>query len=153
MRTADLKKVIIKLFGQKEFYGYEVHKVLASEGVELEISRLYRVLNEMQKEELLKSSWKKSSLGPKKKMYRLGEKGRSVINEIFLDAIKTVHSFYGTYLLSLIPGINVFENIYHLLTNGLKDDEILVFITIEFTPMHEMIIKNLHNKIPYLPAQ
>jgi DNA-binding PadR family transcriptional regulator len=148
MRTTDLKTVILKLFGQKEFYGYEVHKILASEGIKLEISRLYRVLNEMLKEKLLDSSWKKSRLGPKKKMYTLGERGRAALNEIFLDAIKTVHSFYGAYLFSLIPRINVFEEIYHLLTNKLKDDEILVFVTIGFTPMHEMIIEKLHYSIP-----
>lgn len=149
MRAADLKKVILKLFSHKEFYGYEVYKVLASEGVELEISRLYRVLNEMLKEGLLESSWKKSRLGPRKKMYQLGEKGRATLNEILLDAIKTVHGFYGAYLLSLIPKINVFEEIYHLLTNELKGDEILVFVTTDFSPMHEMIIQNLHSKLPH----
>ena len=148
MKTADLKKVILKLFGHKEFYGYEVHKGLASEGVELEISRLYRVLNEMLKEELLESSWKKSRLGPKKRMYQLSGKGSAALNEIFIDAIKTVHSFYGRYLLSLIPQINVFEEIYQLLTNELKGDEIVVFLTINFSPIHEMIIQHLHSKVP-----
>ena len=149
MRTADLKKVILKLFGHKDFYGYEVHKILSSEGVELEISRLYRVLNEMLREELLESSWEKSRLGPRKRMYRLGEKGSAALNEIFVDAIKTVHSFYGAYLLSLIPKINVFEEIYRLLTNEPKDDEIIVFVTIDFSPIHEMIIQRLHSKLPH----
>ena len=45
-----MKKLILKLLGHKEVYGYEVHKILASEGVELEISHLYRVLNGMLKE-------------------------------------------------------------------------------------------------------
>jgi PadR family transcriptional regulator PadR len=148
MRAADLKTVILKLFSHKEFYGYEVHKVLASEGVELEISRLYRVLNEMLKEELLESSWEKSRLGPRKRMYRLGEKGRAAFNDIFVDAIKTVHSFYGMYLLGLIPKINVFEAVYRRLTNELKGDEILVFITKGFTPMHEMIVQYLYSQLP-----
>jgi PadR family transcriptional regulator PadR len=148
LRTEDLKKVILKLFSHKEFYGYEVHKVLASEGVELEISRLYRVLNDMRKEGLLESSWETSRLGPRKRMYRLGEKGRVAFNDIFVDAIKTVHTFYGTYLLGLIPKINVFEEIYRLLTNELKENEIIVFITKGFTPMHEMIVQHLHSKLP-----
>jgi PadR family transcriptional regulator PadR len=149
MRTADLKTVILKLFGHREFYGYEVHKSLASEGVELEISRLYRVLNGMMNEELLESSWKTSRLGPKKRMYRLGEKGRTALNDIFLDAIQTVHSFYGAYLRSLLPTINVFKEIYQLLTNELKGNEILVFITTGFSPMHEMLIHNLHSQLPH----
>ncbi len=148
MKTADLKNIILKLFSHKDFYGYEVHKVLASEGVDLEISRLYRVLNEMRNEGLLESSWETSRLGPRKRMYRLGEKGRAALNDIFVDAIKTVHSFYGRYLLSLIPQINVFEKIYQLLTNELKENTTLVFITKGFTPMHEMIVQHLHNKLP-----
>lgn len=149
MRTADLKKAILRLFGHKEFYGYEVHKILASEGIELEISRLYRVLNEMLREELLESSWKKSRLGPKKRMYQLGEKGKAALHEIFMEAIKTVHSFYGAYLLSLIPKTNVFEEIHHLLTSKLKDDEIVVFITTDFSPIHKIILQKLHIKLPH----
>jgi hypothetical protein len=103
----------------------------------------------MLKEELLESVWKKSRRGPKKRMYRLGEQGKAALNEIFVDAIKTVHSFYGRYLVSLIPKINVFEEIYQLLTNELKGDESLIFITMGFTPMHEMIIQNLHSKLPH----
>jgi len=148
MRTADLEKVILKLFGHKEFYGYEVHKILASEGIEIEISRLYRVLNGMLKEGLLESSWETSRLGPRKRMYRMGEKGRAAFNDIFVDAIKTVHSFYGLYLQSLIPKVNVFTEIYQLLTNELKDDATLVFITLGFTPMHEMIVQYLHRRLP-----
>ncbi|UCH02713.1 MAG: helix-turn-helix transcriptional regulator [Candidatus Bathyarchaeota archaeon] len=149
MRTTDLKNMILKLFGHKAFYGYEVHKALAIEGVELEISRLYRVLNEMRKEELLKSRWTKSRLGPKKRMYQLSEKGKAALHEIFLDAIRTVHSFYGLYLQSLTPKINVFAQLFQLLTNKLQDDETIVFISMDFTPMHEMIIQRLHNQVPH----
>jgi len=60
MRTGDLKQVTLKLFGNREFYGYEVHKVLVSEDVKVEISRLYRVHNEMMREVLLEGRWKKS---------------------------------------------------------------------------------------------
>jgi PadR family transcriptional regulator PadR len=148
MRTADLKNLILKLFPHQEFYGYDVHKVLTSEGVELEISRLYRVLKIMLNEKLLESRWTKSRAGPQKRMYRLSDKGRDALNDIFLDAVKTVHSYYGLYLFQLLPKINVFAQIYQLLTNELNGDEILVFITRDFTPIHEMIIQTLHRNIP-----
>ncbi|UCH37812.1 MAG: helix-turn-helix transcriptional regulator [Candidatus Bathyarchaeota archaeon] len=148
MQTEELKKLILKLCGHKEFYGYEVHKVLASEGVELGISRLYRVLNGMMKQGLLEGNWKKSHRGPQKRMYRLGEQGKAALDEILVDAIKTVHSFYGAYLRSLIPKINVFEEIYQFLTNELKGTETIVFVTRDFSPMHELIIRNLHMKLP-----
>jgi PadR family transcriptional regulator PadR len=143
-----LKNIILKQFPHQEFYGYDVHKVLASEGVELEISRLYRVLKVMLNEKLLESRWTKSRAGPQKRMYRLSDKGRDALNEIFLDAIKTVHSFYGLYLLRLLPKINVFEQIYQLLTHELKGDEIIVFITPDFTPIHEMVIQTLSRNVP-----
>jgi PadR family transcriptional regulator PadR len=148
MRTAELKNIILKQNPHQEFYGYEVHKSLASAGIEVEISRLYRVLTTMLKEQLLESRWTTSRTGPKKRMYRLSDKGQDALNDIFLDAVKTVHSFYGLYLLRLLPKINVFAQIYQLLTNELKGDEIIVFITRDFTPMHEMIIQTLHRNIP-----
>jgi len=53
MRTKDLKMFILKMFGGREFYGYDVHKKLGSEDVKIAISRLYRVLNEMLREQSL----------------------------------------------------------------------------------------------------
>jgi DNA-binding PadR family transcriptional regulator len=103
----------------------------------------------MLNEKLLESRWTKSRAGPKKRMYRLSAKGRDALNDIFIDAIKTVHSFYGLYLLRLLPKINVFEQIYQLLTHELKGDENIVFITQDFTPIHEIIIQTLHRNLPH----
>jgi DNA-binding PadR family transcriptional regulator len=48
------------MIGRRELYGYEIHKMLAIEGSDVEISRLYRILNEMSKEGLLEGRWAKS---------------------------------------------------------------------------------------------
>ena len=69
----------------------------------------------MRKVGLLKDRWEKSRSGPRKKMYKISDKGNEVLNEILLDAIATVHTFYGDYLRSLLPGINVFGEIIGLL--------------------------------------
>lgn len=45
MRTEDLKRTILKMFRGHDFYSYEVKKKLAHEGIEVHLSRLYRVLN------------------------------------------------------------------------------------------------------------
>jgi DNA-binding PadR family transcriptional regulator len=137
------------MFGSREFYGYEVHRVLASEGEEIEISRLYRVLNEMRHEGLLAARWAKSRVGPRKKMYRIGDKGRTVLNDLFLDAIKTVHMFYGMYLFALAPKINVLESLIQRLVGDLRDDEKIAFITMESLPMHELLVRHLHQKVPH----
>ena len=148
MRTSDLKQIILKFFGNREFYGYNVHKVLLSENVKVEISRLYRVLNEMMREELLEGRWEKSQRGPRKRVYQLGKKGRDELNNILEDAIKTVHGFYGAYLMNLPPKTNVLNRIIRLLTDGMKSDETIVYIATKFSPLHAMVIYNLQRKIP-----
>ena len=147
MRTVDLERVILKMFKDKEFYGYEVHKRLASEDIKVELSRLYRVLNEMVKERLLKSRWENSQIGPEKRLYWLDEKGRKELDKIFLDAIRTVHSFYGDYLMSLPPKISAFNSICRLLTDKLKGQVNIAYITLTNSVMHEKMIYGLHSRV------
>jgi len=78
----------------------------------------------------------------------LGKKGREELNNILVDAIKTVHGFYGAYLMNLPPKINVLHGIIRLLTDGMMSDETIVYIATKFSPMHAMIIYNLQRKIP-----
>lgn len=148
MKTADFKNIILKMFGNREFYGYEIHKMLASEGFNVEISRLYRILGEMSKEGLLQGRWEKSQLGPDRRVYKLGTNGKNELNKILFDAISTVHSFYGMYLINLSPKVNVIDNIMNPLIGGLKDNETIAFITSRYSPMNEVIVSYLHNKMP-----
>ena len=148
MRTGDLRIIILKMFGNREFYGYEIHKVLVSKGVKIEISRLYRVLNKMLRESLLEYRWEKSRIGPRKKVYKLGKKGEEEINNIIIEAIKTVHRFYGTYLMKLPPKTNVVNGMISLLTEGLKLDDTIIYLVTKYSPMHAMIIDHLQKKIP-----
>jgi DNA-binding PadR family transcriptional regulator len=148
VRTADLKKTILKVFGDREFYGYEVHKVLLSRETKVEISRLYRVLNEMLREKLLEGRWEKSRKGPKRRIYKMSSKGRNAMDEIFLDAIQTVHMFYGKYLMSLAPKVNILENIYSSLTDELEMQSKIACVTPQFTPIHEWFLRTAHKISP-----
>jgi DNA-binding PadR family transcriptional regulator len=147
MRTRDLKRMILRMFGDTEFYGYDVHKTLASEDIKMEISRLYRVLTEMLREGLLEGRWEKSRLGPRKRVYRLGAKGREELDTILLDAIKTVHSFYGKYLLTLPPEVNAFHKICSLLTDELKGRGNIAYLPATFSVMHERFVQAICNKM------
>ena len=98
LRTQELVNTVLKLSGGREFYGYDLHKKLTSEVAEVEISRFYRVLIRMLNEGLLKSRWEKSSFGPRRRVYLLGEKGRKELDRILLDSIQTIHDFYADYL-------------------------------------------------------
>ncbi len=111
LRTSDFKNNILKMIVNSEFYGYEIHKMLAEGGSDIELSRLYRILNEMSKEGLLEGRWAKSQLGPKRRLYTISANGRNELNGLLLDAISTVHSFYGRYLASLAPKFNMIESI------------------------------------------
>jgi len=148
MTTRDFKRIILKMFGDREFYGYEVHKKLLSENIKIEISHLYRVLNEMMKEGLLEGRWEKSRLGPRKRVYRLGRKGRGELDNILLDAIETVHSFYGKYLVTLPSKLNPVDGICNLLTDEMKGTKNIGYVTPNFSPIHERMIYALHGKVP-----
>jgi DNA-binding PadR family transcriptional regulator len=148
MRTDELKKIILKKFRRGEFYGYDIHKRLDQLRIDIERSRLYRVLNQMEREDLLNSRWEKSSIGPRKKMYSIGKEGQKILREIHLEAIQTVHDFYGDYLMSLYPEIRVFDDIFDWLTEGLKGDEKVAYLVTSNSPMHEMVIRSLSQRVP-----
>jgi DNA-binding PadR family transcriptional regulator len=134
------------MFGDKEFYGYDIHKQLLYENNKIELSRLYRILNEMLREGLLEAYWERSQYGPKKRVYKLSNKGREELNKILLDAIKTVHSFYGKYLVNLPPKTNVFNNICSFLTSDLQDISKIAYLISKYSKMHEKIICGIYNK-------
>ena len=149
MKTADFKNIILKMFGNREFYGYEIHKMLTSQGFKVEISRLYRILSEMSKEGLLQGRWEKSQIGPDRRIYKLGTNGRNELNKILFDAIFTVHSFYGMYLINLAPSVNIIDSIMKPLISALKTNENIAFVTSRYSPMNEVIVSYFHNKVPH----
>ncbi|MCJ7634252.1 PadR family transcriptional regulator [Candidatus Bathyarchaeota archaeon] len=148
LRAADFKNIILRMFGNREFYGYEIHRMLAAEGLDVEIGRLYRILNEMSKEELIEGRWAKSQFGPNRRVYKLGVSGKSNLNKILLDAIVTVHSFYGLYLASLAPKLNIFESIVTPFVDGLVGNENIALVTEKYSPMYDAILSHLHEKVP-----
>ena len=148
MRTDDYKIAILKIFKGKEFHGYEAHKRLASEDIEIEISRLYRILNEMLREGLLEGRWARSQLGPKMRVYRVGKKGEEELNRILNEAIETVHYFYSEYLRGLPSEVNAFNIICSLLLRDLNEKANFIYINAQFSTPHERLIRGLHSEIP-----
>ena len=150
MKTEDIKRIILKLVDSRSdgVHGYEMHKMLVSEKIEVELSRLYRLMNLMLKEGLLEGRWEKSQQGPRKRLYRLGQKGRKELDEIFLDSIEIVHSFYSKYLQSLRPKINVFDDIFSFLSGELKGHENIAYLTTANSAMHKLILFNLQKNVP-----
>jgi len=148
VRTEDLKRTVLRMFGSREFYGYEVHKELGAEKIEIGISRLYRVLTEMLREGLLDGQWEKGQLGPRKRVYRLSKKGRKERGKILLAAIDTVHGFYSEYLLNLPSETNVLNRISKLTSSDVDRKGEIAFISPEYSVMHEKILSVLHGEVP-----
>lgn len=131
-----------------ELYGYDINRRLAQQDMSSNISRLYGILNEMQKDRLLMDRWERSKEGPRKKMYSLTDKGREALNEILLAAISTVHLFYGDYLRSLFPKVDVFGNILNVLTEGMEQGDNLGYLSDSFSGINQVLLKSLHAKNP-----
>ena len=112
------------------------------------ISRLYGILNDMQKDRLLRDRWERSKEGPRKKMYSLTDKGREALNEILLDAISTVHLFYGDYLRNLFPKVDVFGDIMGMLTDGMQEGVNTAYLSHNFDGINQVIIRNIHLNNP-----
>ncbi len=148
MRTEDLKRVLLRMFGSREFYGYEVHKELASEKIEVGISRLYRVLTEMLRDGLLEGRWEKGQLGPRRRVYRIGKKGKTEREKLLLDAIDTVHGFYSEYLLNLPAETNVINSVCKLLSSKVDREGEIAFISPTYSVMHEKVLHKLRNEMP-----
>jgi len=148
VRTEDLKKIILRIFGNREFYGYEVHKELASEKVEVGLSRLYRVLTEMLRDGLLEGRWEKGRLGPRKRVYRVGEKGKKEREKLLLDAIETVHRFYSEYQLTVPAETNVLSSVCKLLSSNVDKKGEIAYISPTYSVMHERQLHNLHDEMP-----
>lgn len=149
MRTDDLKRAILILLRNTEFYGYDINRRLAQQDMGSNSSRLYGVLNEMLKERLLRHRWERSKEGPRKKMYSLTDKGREELNEILKKSISTVHSFYGDYLRSLFPKVDVHGDFLKIMTDGQKEGDSLAYLSTKFSGTEQILIRILHQKNPH----
>ena len=146
MRTEDLIDKILILVGNNEFYGYEIHKILESQGIKIEISRLYRLLNEMLKADLFSSRWEKSNSGPKKRVYKLDSKGLKKREEQLLEAIGIVHKFYGEYLQDLPEKLNIFDKIINYFKIQPLETKKIGLLTHSKSKIVDLLIKKIHQK-------
>jgi PadR family transcriptional regulator PadR len=127
MHKDDLKKAIVEMLGNQEMHGYEVQKQLASRGFRPNISYLYRVLGEMDAEGYLEVTRMKSTLGPERKVYRLGKKGLEKLDQELQEAVKTIHVKYMQYLAKLPPEKSAIRKLQRLLDSQVgRGDTILV---------------------------
>ncbi|HET9050807.1 MAG TPA: helix-turn-helix transcriptional regulator [Candidatus Dormibacteraeota bacterium] len=61
-------------------YGYELHQRLLSIGLECDLGTVYRCLNAMEEEGLLRSTWERSSGGRSRRRYELSATGVRMVD-------------------------------------------------------------------------
>ena len=103
MKKRELKRAIIRTIRSRELYGYELRKILASQGVKLQLSYIYKTLKEMSDEGFLESDLRRGGYGPQRRLYRLTEQGRRELGKIFGEAQELIHDFYEEYVSNLPP--------------------------------------------------
>ncbi len=148
MRTDVLKRNIIQLFNDSEIHGYDIGKKLADKSEEIELSRLYRVLNDMARDGFLIGRWEKSDRGPRKKLYSLDKKGRDVKEKLLLEAIETVHDHYDKYLMGLPREHSVFEILVDKIMKNITGSPNIVYITPFFASIHNRMITTIIEHLP-----
>jgi len=79
LMAASTKPMILTILNGGEMYGYQIiHRVIQLSGGTLEWSEgmLYPVLHRLEKDNFIRSQWKISQNGRRRKYYRLTEQGR-----------------------------------------------------------------------------
>ena len=82
--AASTKPAILSILSGGEIYGYQIiHSMIEISGGTLEWSEgmLYPVLHRMEKETLIRSQWKISEKGRRRKYYRLTELGKKELEK------------------------------------------------------------------------
>lgn len=66
-------------------YGYELRRELASRDIEIDRAVMYRGLREMESVGLIVSSWTESESGPRRRVYRITQRGRDELERIVAE--------------------------------------------------------------------
>ena len=148
IRTQDIKVKILEESGGREFYGYEIQKRLKRQGLDIEFGRLYKILTSMLREGLLQSRWEKSSKGPKRKLFKVDEKGQKALDEAFLAAIDLVREHYNDYVLNLAPWINPIVALSGMLTQRLLKNSSIAFVSARLGSTDQVILGAIQKRVP-----
>jgi DNA-binding PadR family transcriptional regulator len=72
--------ILAHLVGGESAYGYELHHRLLAIGLECDLGTVYRALNTMESDGLLRSTWERTAGGRSRRRYELGESGLDMID-------------------------------------------------------------------------
>lgn len=89
-----LEGCIVKIISEEETYGYEIVSRLQDYGFsDAKEGTIYPILVRLEKKKIIKSLYKESPLGPKRKYYYLTDNGKEFLDEflaVWNDVKKSV---------------------------------------------------------------
>ncbi len=143
MNSNELREFILRNFHKQLFHGYQVFQALEEMRISISTTRLYKVLNGMLSEGLLKDKWVKSEAGPQKRVYKLTKLGHQERNKILRRAISIVHEFYLEYINSFPKEKNRVYNICTLLSKHVSKNGTIGSLVCNFSESTRYILKAL----------
>lgn len=99
IRKGSTETLILLLLSTEAMYGYQISQELEqrSEGYfDMKEGLLYPTLHRMQKDGLLRSEWRQSDSGRRRKYYAITEKGQEILSEqtsewqLFIKQLQTL---------------------------------------------------------------
>lgn len=88
---------LLLLLDRRPCHGYELRRLLHSAVGDIEITKLYRWLRDMENEGLVESETQTGHRGPSRRVYRLGPRGERCLREVLRDSIGVVLHFYDAF--------------------------------------------------------
>jgi poly-beta-hydroxybutyrate-responsive repressor len=96
-----LTPYILLAISTQKAHGYFIEQYLRGLGLaQVEMTTLYRMLRQLEKDGLVRSAWETQAGGPARRVYTLTEAGRSLLDAGagFLERYRrAIDAFFGTY--------------------------------------------------------
>ncbi len=88
---------ILLYLDRKPCHGYELHRLLTPVVGDVEVTKLYRWLREMERNGLVECEERKGPYGPARRVYQLGDRGERQVRQVLKDAMGTILHFYDAF--------------------------------------------------------
>lgn len=85
LKKGVLDMCILYIINQKEMYGYDIMKYMGKFFPNVDESTFYAILRRLNKEELTEAYYGQVSNGPRRKYYRILDKGRESLKKSITD--------------------------------------------------------------------
>ncbi len=118
----DAELTILSLVAEGPHYGYEIQQIIDERGLRewltIGFSSIYYILNKLERQNMLSSELRSEGRGPARKIYRITEAGRGVLQTAIADLLRQPRSLGSGFELGLanlgaLKPQQVYEVLFH----------------------------------------